>query len=66
MIVKQLEDIVGTEHDVDTATWRSRLLVKKDGMGFSMHHTVIKAGPKLISGTRTMWKRFTVCRVKGK
>ena len=36
MIVKQLEDIVGTEHDVDTATWRScRLLVKKDGMGFS-------------------------------
>lgn len=45
MIVKQLEDVIGTEHDVDTPTWRSyRLLLKKDGMGFSFHHTVIKAG----------------------
>ncbi|CFY07833.1 Ectoine synthase [Syntrophomonas zehnderi OL-4] len=45
MIVKQLEDIVGSESDIDTDTWRSfRILLKKDGMGFSMHHTVIKAG----------------------
>ena len=45
MIVKQLDDIIGSESDIDTATWRSyRLLLKKDGMGFSMHHTVIKAG----------------------
>jgi len=45
MIVKQLDDIIGSESDIDTTTWRSyRLLLKKDGMGFSMHHTVIKAG----------------------
>jgi L-ectoine synthase len=45
MIVKHLNDIIGTESDVDTETWRSyRLLLKKDGMGFSFHHTIIKAG----------------------
>ena len=45
MIVKQLDDIIGSESDIDTDTWRSyRLLLKKDGMGFSMHHTIIKAG----------------------
>lgn len=45
MIVKQLDGIVGTDRDVDTKTWRSyRLLLKKDGMGFAMNHTIIKAG----------------------
>ncbi|CAM4346383.1 ectoine synthase [Paenibacillus tarimensis] len=45
MIVKHLEDVLGTKHDVDTETWNSRrLLLKKDGMGFSMHDTLIKAG----------------------
>jgi L-ectoine synthase len=45
VIVKQLEDVKGTENDIDTKTWRStRFLVKKDGMGFSMSHTIIKAG----------------------
>ncbi|MEA1961933.1 MAG: ectoine synthase [Bacillota bacterium] len=43
MIVKKLDDIIGTDSDVDTKTWRSyRFLLKKDGMGFSMHHTIIK------------------------
>lgn len=45
MIVKQLDDIIGTADDIDTPTWNSRrLLLRKDGMGFSMHDTVIKAG----------------------
>jgi L-ectoine synthase len=45
MIVKHLSDIIGTEHDVDTPTWNSRrLLLKKDGVGFSLHNTIIKAG----------------------
>jgi L-ectoine synthase len=45
MIVKHLNDIIGTKDDVDTETWNSRrLLLKKDGMGFSMHDTIIKAG----------------------
>lgn len=45
MIVRYLEDIAGTEFDVDTETWSSkRLLVKKDNVGFSLHDTTIKAG----------------------
>lgn len=45
MIVKKLTDVIGTEHDIDTPTWNSRrLLLKQDGMGFSMHDTLIKAG----------------------
>lgn len=43
MIVKKLDEIIGSDSDVDTKTWRSyRFLLKKDGMGFSMHHTIIK------------------------
>ncbi|RJE90245.1 ectoine synthase [Paenibacillus sp. 1011MAR3C5] len=49
MIVKQLDDIKGTSHDIDTPTWNSRrLLLKQDGMGFSMHDTVIKAGTETL------------------
>ncbi|WP_166238283.1 ectoine synthase [Paenibacillus turpanensis] len=45
MIVKQLSDIVGTDRDVQEKTWYSRrLLLKKEGMGFSMHDTVLRAG----------------------
>jgi L-ectoine synthase len=49
MIVKHLNDIIGTENDVDTETWRSyRILLNKDGMGFSFHHTIIKAGTETL------------------
>lgn len=49
MIVKQLTDVIGTEHDIDTPTWNSRrLLLKQDGMGFSMHDTLIKAGTETL------------------
>jgi len=45
MIVRKLEDVVGTEREVDTANWTSRrLLLKKEGMGFSLHDTVIRPG----------------------
>lgn len=45
MIVKTLESLAGTEHEVDTPNWTSRrLLLRRDNMGFSMHDTVIKAG----------------------
>lgn len=45
MIVKRLADIVGTDQEVDTPNWTSRrLLLKGDGMGFSVHDTVIKEG----------------------
>ncbi|HET6724665.1 MAG TPA: ectoine synthase [Gammaproteobacteria bacterium] len=45
MIVKQLEDLTNTEDHIDTETWESRrFILKKDGMGFSMHETIIKEG----------------------
>ena len=45
MIVRYLEDIVDTENDVHAPTWNSRrLLLNRDGMGFSLHDTIIKAG----------------------
>ncbi len=48
MIVKHLDDIVGTSADVDTEGWTSRrLILKSDGMGYSVHDTVIKAGAEL-------------------
>lgn len=49
MIVRNLyDDIIGTEADVDTPQWNSRrLLLANDGMGFSLHDTVIKAGEDL-------------------
>lgn len=49
MIIRNLEDdIIGTQADVDTPQWNSRrLLLANDGMGFSLHDTVIKAGEDL-------------------
>jgi L-ectoine synthase len=48
MIVKKLEDILGTAAEVDTEGWTSRRLIYKDaGMGYSVHDTIIKAGAVL-------------------
>jgi L-ectoine synthase len=48
MIVKHLDQIVGTDADVDTQGWTSRRLILKDsGMGYSVHDTIIKAGAEL-------------------
>ncbi len=47
MIIRRLEQITGTERDVlaENGNWQSRrLLLAKDGMGFSMHDTLIYAG----------------------
>ena len=45
MIVRRLEEIEGTERDVHAPTFASRrFLLRKDGMGFSFHHTVLYAG----------------------
>jgi len=56
MIVRQLEDIVGTDSDVAAPTFASRrLLLARDGVGFSLHDTVLRAG------TEThMWYRHHV------
>lgn len=47
MIVRRVEDIIGTDKEVkaENGNWVSRrMLLKKDGMGFSFHETVIFAG----------------------
>jgi len=45
MIVRSLESLAGTEREVRGETWVSRrLLLKGDGMGFSLHETVLHAG----------------------
>ena len=51
MIVRTLEQIEGTERDVEAETWRSRrLLLADDGQRFSLHDTIIKEGT-----TTEMW-----------
>jgi L-ectoine synthase len=45
MIVKSLSDVIGTKDEVKADTWTSRrLLLRKDGMGYSLHDTLIHAG----------------------
>ena len=45
MIARDINDIDGTQDDVVTDTWRSkRIILKKDGMGYSVHETTIYAG----------------------
>ncbi|MBM7543117.1 ectoine synthase [Amphibacillus cookii] len=45
MKVVSLEDVLGTEHEVDGGNWISRrLIMKKDNMGYSVNDTIIKAG----------------------
>ena len=45
MIVRTLEEISGTDRETSAETWISRrLLLKGDGMGFSLHDTILYAG----------------------
>ena len=49
MIVKKLDDVLGTEHEVKGGNWTSRRLILRDeGMGFSMHDTLIHAGTETL------------------
>ncbi|HEX7029226.1 MAG TPA: ectoine synthase [Gammaproteobacteria bacterium] len=50
MIVRKLEDLIGTDKEVGGKHlgWTSRrLLLKGDGMGYSVHDTVIHEGAEL-------------------
>lgn len=48
MIVRRLADIIGTDRDVSSEGWRSRrLLLAAEGMGFSLHDTLIAPGAEL-------------------
>ena len=45
MIVRTLAGITGTDRDVATENWRSkRLVLARDGVGFSVHETILYAG----------------------
>lgn len=45
MIVRKVEDLYGTDRDVDNGNWVSRrFLLAKDGVGFSVNETTIRAG----------------------
>lgn len=49
MIVRDIEDIKGSEREVHApnGNWASRrMILRDDGMGFSFHETIIKAGTK--------------------
>lgn len=49
MIVRKLEDILGTENETiaENGNWSSRrFLFRKDNMGFTLTETIIKAGTK--------------------
>lgn len=49
MIVRKLEDIIGTRFDVDTPNWYSRrLLTASDAVGFSFNDTHIRAGTETL------------------
>ena len=45
MIVRRLADLTGTDRETVAETWSSRrFLLKGDGMGFSLHDTILHAG----------------------
>lgn len=49
MIVKHLNDILTSEHNVKGPTFESRrFLLKQDNMGFSLHDTVLYAGTETL------------------
>ncbi|SKA98446.1 ectoine synthase [Sporosarcina newyorkensis] len=45
MIVRTLDEIIGSENETKAKTWASRrFLLQKDNMGFSFHETIIYSG----------------------
>ncbi len=48
MIVRDVEQLKATDRHVVTENWRStRLIVKGDGVGYSVHHTVVPEGSEV-------------------
>ncbi|KAB7614636.1 ectoine synthase [Amylibacter sp. SFDW26] len=48
MIVRDIKSIIGSDHDVHGSGWNSRrLLVRDDGMGYTMTDTIVKAGTEM-------------------
>jgi L-ectoine synthase len=48
VIVRTLDEVVGSDRDVAGEGWRSRrLLLRRDELGFSLHDTTVAAGSEL-------------------
>lgn len=48
MKIVRVDELVGTDREVEGEGWTSRrLLLRKDGFGFSMHETVVPAGAEM-------------------
>ncbi|CAB9497513.1 ectoine synthase [Seminavis robusta] len=48
MIVRSVQDIIGTDRDIRGDSWASRrLLVAKDSVPFSLNETTVEAGTEL-------------------
>lgn len=48
MIVRTVSELAGTRREVEGPGWRStRVIVRDDGVGYSLHETVVAAGMEL-------------------
>ena len=48
MIIRSLDEIIGSDLDVSGPGWKSRrILLATDGMGYSLHDTIIEEGATL-------------------
>ncbi|MEX0710441.1 MAG: ectoine synthase [Chloroflexota bacterium] len=48
MIIRTLDEVEGSDRDVAGEGWRSRrLLLRRDGLGFSLHDTTVATGTEL-------------------
>jgi len=48
MIVKELAEIIGSERQVSGPGWESRrILLKADGLGYSLHDTLVREGAEM-------------------
>ena len=49
MIVRKLDDLIGTPRDVRGPVWSSRrFLLAEDGVGFTVTETTVKAGSEQV------------------
>lgn len=48
MIIRSLDGVIGTDHDLAGDGWHSRrLLLASDGMGYSLNDTIVAPGEEL-------------------
>jgi len=48
VIIRTLGEVAGSDRDVAGEGWRSRrMLLRRDGLGFSMHDTTVASGSEL-------------------